>query len=156
MNIHKSLVKISSAELYSKIYSALDLSFYVIIPVAGNSMYPLLKHQRDSVMLKKCKIRLISKGDIVLYKRSNGQMVLHRVVKVNEDSFDMCGDAQIEIERGVSKDSVIAVMTKFYKGDKEISCNHFLYRLYVELWNWLRPFRKAYHSWQQYWRRHAT
>ena len=51
-------------------------------------MFPLLKDNRDSFKLEKITSKP-KKKDIVLYKRDNGQYVLHRIIKEkdNEISF---------------------------------------------------------------------
>lgn len=61
----------------------------------GTSMMPLLREGIDSVLLKKPEG--VSKNDIVLYKRSNGQFVLHRVIKIKNGEYVMCGDNQFRL-----------------------------------------------------------
>ena len=69
----------------------------VAVPVAGGSMIPFL-HHGDTVYLDLPRFPL-KQGDVLLYQRSNGQYILHRLIKVNADgSLWMCGDAQRELE----------------------------------------------------------
>jgi len=83
----------------------------------GQSMLPTIVAGEDSVELSKPDEKL-KKYDIVLYKRDNGQYVLHRLLKEHGEYYDMCGDNQLEIEKNVRKSDVIAVATAIYKGDK--------------------------------------
>lgn len=83
----------------------------------GQSMLPTIVAGEDAVELSKPCGKL-KKYDIVLYKRDNGQYVLHRLLKEHGEYYDMCGDNQLEIERNVRKSDVIAVATAIYKGDK--------------------------------------
>ena len=90
--------------------------------VTGISMRPLLYNRRDSVVLTACDPQLLKKGQIPLYKRPDGTYVLHRIIKVGKNSYDMCGDHQWEIERGVDKSSVICVVKGFYRNGVYHSC----------------------------------
>lgn len=78
----------------------------------GTSMLPLIRQGKDSVIL--VKPGLLSIGDIVLYKRKNGQFVLHRIVKMNVDSLVLCGDNQTDLEYGITVSDVIAKVSAVY------------------------------------------
>lgn len=78
----------------------------------GTSMLPLIRQGKDSVIL--VKPGLLSIGDIVLYKRKNGQFVLHRIVKINGNDLFLCGDNQSVIESGISVNDVIAKVKAVY------------------------------------------
>lgn len=84
----------------------------------GVSMLPLLKQGRDSFTVREVKQGESCKlWDVVLYKRGTDQYVLHRIIKVYEDSYDILGDNCIGIERGIPKTDVLGVMTDFtHKG----------------------------------------
>ena len=77
----------------------------------GTSMLPLIQEGRDTVTIIKPKGALKA-GDIALYKRSNGKFVLHRVIKVLENEYLMCGDNQYVPEHGITDANVIAVVSK--------------------------------------------
>jgi len=111
----------------------------VRLTVTGNSMYPLFRHGTDSVVLGiKPKIR---KYDIPLYKRDNGEYVLHRVVKKKDDFLYTCGDNQTVIEYPVMPAQVLACVVGFYRKDKYISCSNLIYKLYSRLWVLVLPLR---------------
>lgn len=109
--------------------------------VTGNSMNPMVYHHRDSVILTKCDPLNLKKGQIPLYKRPGGQYVLHRIIKVNADSYNITGDRQTEIEYNVPKESVLCVVKGFYRKDKYHSCDEPFYRFYSSVWMFLRPVR---------------
>lgn len=99
----------------------------------GTSMLPLIRQGKDSVIL--IKPGLLSIGDIILYKRANGQFVLHRIVKINGNDLVLCGDNQTDLERGITVNNVIAKVSAVYIdetryegviGDKG---NFYLYKL---------------------------
>ena len=69
----------------------------LIYTTVGVSMRPLIKQGRDLLIVTKPQGRL-KKYDIPLYKRKNGQYVLHRVVKVKDDGYVILGDNCIKWE----------------------------------------------------------
>lgn len=114
----------------------------VELTVRGNSMFPMLRH--DVSVVRLAKSEKLRRGDIPLYKRSNGAYVLHRIVAVGDETFDCCGDNQWRIEKGIGKESVIAVVTDFKRTKKWHSCESLAYRTYVCVWIALRPIRHIF------------
>lgn len=111
----------------------------------GTSMLPLIVQGRDSVVLARSTEKLPArKHDIAFYRRDNGQFVLHRVMKINKDgTYTMCGDNQCVLEKGVRKESIIAYVSRLYRGEREIRVREsFGYSVYVFLWTKM-PLRKA-------------
>jgi hypothetical protein len=78
---------IKAAELFSLAGDILEQDGRVWITVTGMSMYPFLRGDRDSVELSKAEFPNIKKGDIVLIRRLNHVYVLHRVLRIQENSF---------------------------------------------------------------------
>jgi hypothetical protein len=107
----------------------------------GNSMWPIIKNKKATVIIVPAEGRL-KKYDVAFYRRENGQPVLHRVLRVNEDSYDMCGDSQLSIEKSVKNDTVFGVLKGYYKGEKFIDCNkNISYKTAVRIWSgslWIR------------------
>ena len=108
----------------------------------GVSMLPMLRQGRDSVVISPVTAPL-AKYDLPLYQRENGQYVLHRVVAVG-DGYTCMGDNQFAKEPGIAHDQIIAVVTAFYREDKEYSTRAVSYRLYCRLWHISRPFRRLW------------
>ncbi|MBR5586876.1 MAG: S24/S26 family peptidase [Clostridia bacterium] len=111
----------------------------VKLTVTGKSMLPILMEYRDSVILEKTS--KLKKGDIALYRRSNGDYVLHRVVKIKKDGIAMCGDNQKVIEYPIMPEQIIATCSAIIRKGKRIEKNNFVYRLIVFAWISLIPFR---------------
>ncbi len=107
----------------------------------GTSMLPLIKQGKDSVVL--VKPGLLSKNDIILYRRENGKYVLHRIVKIKGNDLLLCGDNQSDIEKGITVDMVIAKVKgiyledTYYEGDK---ANKKLYYFRLFLKRKIKPF----------------
>ena len=120
----------------------------------GTSMLPMLRQGIDSVILSPVPNRL-SKFDLPLYQRDNGQYVLHRVVKVGE-TYTCIGDNQFVYEHRIRQDQLIALVTAFNRGNKEISVNRLSYWLYCRFWYYSRPFRYFWKRGIGWLRRHFT
>ncbi len=105
----------------------------------GTSMLPMLKEGRDSVTLARADGRL-KKYDLPLYRREDGQYVLHRIIKSGE-SYTCIGDNQFEAERGIAQTQIIAVVTEFTRNGRKYSADSFSYRVYCRFWHYTRPFR---------------
>lgn len=87
----------------------------------GDSMYPLIQ-PRDLLVIKRCNGHL-KRLDIPLYKRDNGQYVLHRIVKVHAGEYVMCGDNRVDVEYGITDRHIIGVLTDVIRNGKTISVN---------------------------------
>jgi hypothetical protein len=99
----------------------------------GDSMMPLLRQNRDLMIIEKPNGRL-KKYDVPLYKRDSGQYVLHRILKVRKDDYVICGDNRWHREYGITDRHIIGVLTGIIRDGKTISVRDKKYRLYVHLW----------------------
>ncbi|MBQ4137807.1 MAG: S24/S26 family peptidase [Clostridia bacterium] len=96
----------------------------------GISMKPMLSDGNDSVVLVSVPEE-IKTGDVIFYKRDNGQYVLHRVVGKRKDGYVLRGDNQIINEYGVKKEAVIAIVKAYIKNSQRIETEDKEYRKYV-------------------------
>lgn len=113
----------------------------VKMKVTGYSMYPLVSSRRDSVLLGKAERHRI--GDVSLFQRSDGSFILHRIVGEKDGAFYFCGDYEVKKEYPVYPSQIVAVAKGFYRKERFISCDSFLYKLYCLFWRgtfWIRPF----------------
>ena len=125
------------------IYQGEDVS----IPVSGFSMNPFLADKRDAVLVTRPD-RDLKRGDIVLYKRRNGQYILHRIWKVKREGYYIVGDAQTEIEGPVLRDQIIGRVERIRRKGQWIDDGDLLWKFFYILWIRIvpaRPFlRKGY------------
>ena len=128
-------------ELSPLIVGLINEGIDVTLTVTGNSMKPMLTTHRDSVVLSKCDPLDLKAGDIPLYQRENGKYILHRIVKVNPDTYDMAGDHQKDIERGVNKSQILCVVKGFTRNGKYHTVEEPLYLAYVFVWCAMLPLR---------------
>lgn len=113
----------------------------VPLVVTGSSMEPFLKDGRDIVWLRTCTKSDFKCGRILLFKREDGSMVLHRIRKVlRDDELLMNGDAQFWCEK-TNKNQAVAVVSHIERSGKKISCDSFLYKTKSKVWHILKPLR---------------
>ena len=107
----------------------------------GDSMYPLIK-PRDLLVIKLPRFPM-KRLDVPLYKRDNGQYVLHRIVKVRRDDYLLCGDNRVELESGITDRHIIGMLTDIIRDGKTISVYSFKKRVYAHIWCDFRPFKRV-------------
>ena len=117
-------------------------------------MLPMLREGIDSVVISPLPEKL-RKYDLPLYQRENGQYILHRVVEVGQ-TYTCMGDNQFAREPGLPHSCMIAVVTSFYRGEREYSVKDPCYRLYCRLWHWSRPLRRFWRRGISWIRRHLV
>lgn len=117
----------------------------VTINPGGISMKPLVIPGRDSVVLVSAPKKL-KKYDVALYRRKNGQFVLHRVVGEKNGIYIMCGDNQYVREKNIEHTDVIALMSAVIRNKKKISVNSVHYKIYSVLWVFIQRINALYHK----------
>lgn len=112
------------------------------LTVTGWSMLPMLQNGKDRVTLIPPHNKL-KKKDIILYRRENGQYVLHRIIAVENGIYILSGDNQA-MREVVTHNQVIGLVSDFTHKGKPCSMQSLGYRLYAWLWVELFCLRKAY------------
>ena len=124
---------IDTQEYMEMIRALLEDGQEVSMIVTGNSMRPFLKHGRDKICMKKTD-RKLRKGDIVFYRRENGQYVMHRILKCGDQSYTLLGDGQIVPESGIRQEQIFARITKVQVRGKWIGSENFRWRFFEHIW----------------------
>ena len=86
----------------------------------GYSMYPLFVPGREDVRIESCRQDSLHRGDVVLYRRTGGRLVLHRIHHIKNGKYYMVGDNQTEIEGPLEPEQIKGKMTAFIKNGKII------------------------------------
>jgi len=115
-----------------KIEDAVARGNFVIHP-HGVSMWPMIRNGTDSVVINPVEGRL-KKYDIPLYIDRRGRYVVHRIMKVTDNGYVICGDGLFEIEYDITDKNIIGVVTGFFRKEKYISCDNKKYMRYVHFW----------------------
>lgn len=86
----------------------------------GISMWPMLIHRRDAILIEKLteKIKI---NDVVLFRRKSGQLVLHRVVGIKDGVYNIRGD-NCPTGEIVRREQIYGILKGFYKGERYIDC----------------------------------
>lgn len=114
----------------------------------GVSMMPLLRQGRDIMVIENVQDgRALHRLDSVLFRRANGQYVLHRIMNnptpAEDPVYRICGDNTIALEP-VRRSQIIGrlIAVERYEG-RHISMNDTSYRIYSwTMWG-LWPFRRT-------------
>ena len=156
-------VQVSLAELSPLMIACLDEGKEVLLTVTGNSMGTFLRHRRDQVVLAKpADPTTLQPGDVPLYRRQSGQLVLHRIVERDDGTkrrlygereslpsmhssspltYTMLGDAQTQREPNIRPEQIVAVAIAFVRKGKRWDCRGTAYRRRSLRWHKLMPLR---------------
>lgn len=139
----KSNMKVlSPEELIPSLLELLKETDNVPLVISGGSMSPFLVHHRDTVYLSKIRSPL-KRGDMILYRRTNGKYILHRIYRAESNFYTLVGDAQTELEQGISPDQVLAIVTAVHRKGKLLKPGSFWWEFFRLVWIRLVPHRPA-------------
>ena len=111
----------------------------LVYKTRGRSMEPMLRQDRDLVILEPVKGKL-KRHDAALYRRGK-DYVLHRVIQAGENNYLFRGD-NTYAEEIVHPEAVIGVLTGFVRKGRRISGMDRKYHLYVNCWCAAYPLRR--------------
>ena len=118
----------------------LDEKGYIVYTNIGYSMMPLLRQKKDVIEIKRKEPGRCKKYDVVLYKRGD-KYILHRILKVLPKGYIIAGDHNTFLEKDVTDDMILGVMTRVVRDGKTITPDDFWYKAYVHLWCDVYPVR---------------
>ena len=107
----------------------------------GDSMLPLIRQGRDLLIIEKKGEGRLRKYDIPLYRRDNGQVILHRILKVRAEDYVICGDNRWQCETGITDRHIMGVLKAVVRNGHEIPTSSRRLRIYAHLWCDLFPLR---------------
>ena len=98
--------------------------------VLGDSMYPMLRGSSDAVIIVPLNSKP-KKYDVVLIRKDQENLVLHRIIKVKKDGYIFVGDNSFKKEK-ITDNQIIGVVNKFYRGEKLYSVDDIKYLKYAK------------------------
>ena len=104
----------------TRIEQAIETYGFLVQPFSGVSMMPVLNQKQDAVRLVRVE-RPLKKYDIVLYIRTDGAVVLHRIIRVKKDGYVIRGDNCLWNE-WIRQEQIIAVAEGIYKNGAYVAC----------------------------------
>jgi signal peptidase I len=125
MNIEEISIKREVARVRAILASGKQIKLHI----KGASMLPLLREKTDTVLL--ALPQRVRRGDIALYQRGSGDVVLHRVIGQNAQGFTMRGDSQQNAEYGITPEQIVGVAVSIERRGRPFSVRHPLYRIYA-------------------------
>lgn len=131
---------IPNDEFFSAVCQTLEEGTDVDFTVTGNSMWPLLRHGRDRVILRRTDG--IRKGDIVLFEALPSKYLLHRVTRVSGSCFETAGDFNTFRDGKFPVSCVVGKATRVIRKGKVYETKSFLMRFCSFLWMVSFPIRK--------------
>ncbi len=134
---------VSMADMYPVIKEVIENGGEVSIIATGDSMMPMLTDGRDSIVLTQ-RTGKLKKYDLPFYRRKNGVFVVHRVVKIVNGEYILCGDNQFSLEKDITDKEVIAMVKSFTRNNKTYTVESKKYKLYCIFWVNSRWFRQKY------------
>lgn len=117
---------------------------FLLYTTVGRSMRPFLRSGEDLMRIEARGAGRLKAGDVVLYRRKSGRYVLHRIVKVRKGDYVLCGDNCWQLEPGILDDQILGMLTCVIRNGQQMDVSAFSYRLKVNLWWAVYPFRAAY------------
>lgn len=112
----------------------------VTIRLSGYSMQPLLRKDRDSVTVMPV-YRPLLPGDIVLFLRSDGIYVMHRVYRVEQDWVTTIGDNCVRSDAPMPQSRIFGLAVRAQRGVRKLNLDSPGSRLYGRIWMAVRPIR---------------
>lgn len=107
----------------------------------GYSMYPMFIPGRDEAIIGRADVGKLRRGDVVLYRRDNSILVLHRIWAKKPEGIYMIGDNQMETEGPLRPEQIRGVLLAFIKKGRKISVKNPLYIMMSRLWMVAKPLR---------------
>lgn len=132
---------ISEHRLFPIVKEVLAEGKRVRLTVSGNSMWPLIIHNRDSVLLVPCEKKNLTKGEIILFHAGYGHYMLHRITSVKAGGYITTGDGNLHRDGFINSEEVIAKVKKIYRKDKIINCSKGYWKLTFRIWMIMFPIR---------------
>ena len=113
----------------------------VSLTVTGESMSPFLRHGRDQIRLAAVTAPP-QRGDMVFFRRRNGQYIMHRVLRRMPDgNYAIIGDGQQQVESPIAPEQIFAAVTQVCRKGVWLGPESFWWRFFAGPWLTLLPLR---------------
>lgn len=133
-------IVINNDDFFADVLKCLAEGRDATIPVKGFSMLPLIRGEKDLVVLRTCTEP--RERDIVLF-RCNGRYVMHRILSIDGDAVEIMGDGVVGSREHVRlKDIYARAETILRGGKRRIDPYGRLPMALFSLWYKLMPLRR--------------
>ena len=132
MKLSEEVRTVRLEELWPVMSEQIEAGGTVCFGPKGVSMMPMIRQGIDTVVIAKAPDRL-KKYDIPLYRRPDGQFVLHRVISAGKNGvYTMRGDNQTVSEKNVPHEWVLGILIGFNRGAEYIGADNAEYIKYYK------------------------
>ena len=141
---------------WEKLISAQDGSVREIpvwLRTMGNSMFPFIHSDTDSILLTPIEPEDAKIGDVVLFPdhRKGANYCLHRLYKIDGDRVQTFGDGNLRPDGWMPKSNILGKAVLIQRGERQLLCDDpkrvRRFRIWTSLWRirkfLLLPFRFA-------------
>ena len=111
----------------------------IVCPNRGRSMLPLLRENRDLMVIERRGPERMKKYEAILYRRGQ-RYVLHRIVRVRERDYFVVGDNDRRGEY-VKDEQILGRLTQVLRDGKTLPAGAESCPLWLRLWCDLYPLR---------------
>ncbi|MDY2814557.1 MAG: S24/S26 family peptidase [Dorea sp.] len=133
---------ISSKYLFSAISDQLAENRQAVFTVTGMSMWPLLCHGRDQVIVERIERDKLKLGDIILFRITDEKYILHRITYMSDSFFQTTGDGNLFRDMQMPYECIVAKVQKIVRNGKVVECDERKWRILSRIWMKLFPIRK--------------
>ena len=120
---------ITMRELMPSVIDMIENGRTVSLTVKGVSMKPLLVNGRDEILMVSPAGRVPKVGDLYMFRRDDGSYAMHRICAIDADgSIGFVGDNQLTVEKGMTRDSLVAYVPAVIRKGRFIDCEKGLLR----------------------------
>lgn len=128
------MIPVPNDVFFSMIEKEISDGHSVRLRVKGHSMYPLLRNNKDIVILTPCTRDELKVMDVILFKY-NSNYILHRIIKIEATQLYTRGDGAFKaMEQCSDTDAVAKVSAIIRPHGRTISANGWRWRLSSLLW----------------------
>lgn len=132
---------LNNAQFFEEIDRMLLDGHSVTMRAKGNSMFPFIRSERDSVVLQRK--QEITVGSIVLARLQNGSYVLHRVYRLEKEVVVLMGDGNLYATERCRRNEVVGVVTQIIRDGGQVDCTSRKECFKAWVWRKLLPVRRA-------------
>lgn len=104
-----------------------------IMPAQGSSMRPALRDGDLVVLTPVLEASRLQIGDIVLYRRLDRTLVLHRIIKLHEDTLVLNGDNCTYFEYP-QMNQIVGILKSYQRNGRDYSPYSFKNKFYQFIW----------------------
>ena len=104
------------------------------LSVTGFSMLPLLGRPGDTIIVRRTTECEDIVGRIAMFRGSQHNIIVHRVLRINEGIVTLKGDGNPHLEERTPRSEIIGVVESIHRGKKIIDCTSKSWRRKEKMW----------------------